>query len=241
MSQSARDTRVQQFQQALQERILIIDGAMGTMIQRHKLEEADYRGERFADWPRDVKGNNDLLVLSNPGIIAGIHDAYCAAGADILETNSFNGTQVSMADYGMESLVTELNREAAALARRVADEWTAREPHKPRFVAGVLGPTSRTCSISPDVNDPSFRNVGFDELVANTEDIADWIVAQGWPAGNVSCIPNFAAAPPIKTDKGWLLLYHGMNPGYGHGYNVGAMLLDLNDPIHARAIGMLRG
>ena len=111
----ARDTRVQQFQQALQERILIIDGAMGTMIQRHKLEEADYRGDRFADWPRDVKGNNDLLVLSNPGIIAGIHDAYCAAGADILETNSFNGTQVSMADYGMESLVTELNRVAQAL------------------------------------------------------------------------------------------------------------------------------
>lgn len=164
---ATRDARVQLFQQALQERILIIDGAMGTMIQRHKLEEADYRGERFADWPRDVKGNNDLLVLSNPSIIAGIHDAYCAAGADILETNSFNGTQVSMADYGMETLVAELNREAAALARRVADEWTAREPHKPRFVAGVLGPTSRTCSISPDVNNPAFRNVSFDELVVN--------------------------------------------------------------------------
>jgi len=167
MSSPARDARQQAFRQALAERILIIDGAMGTMIQRHKLQEADYRGERFADWPRDVKGNNDLLVLTGPGIIAGIHDAYCAAGADILETNSFNGTRVSMADYGMEALVPELNREAAALARRVADEWTAREPHKPRFVAGVLGPTSRTCSISPDVNNPAFRNISFDELADN--------------------------------------------------------------------------
>ncbi|WP_022956060.1 methionine synthase [Perlucidibaca piscinae] len=164
---AALTQRLSAFHAALRERILIIDGAMGTMIQRHKLQEADYRGERFADWPRDVKGNNDLLVLTNPGIIAGIHDAYCAAGADILETNSFNGTRVSMADYGMESLVPELNREAAALARRVADEWSAREPHKPRFVAGVLGPTSRTCSISPDVNNPAFRNVSFDELVEN--------------------------------------------------------------------------
>jgi 5-methyltetrahydrofolate--homocysteine methyltransferase len=151
----------------LQQQILIIDGAMGTMIQRHKLEEADYRGTRFADWHRDVKGNNDLLVLSQPEVIRGIHDAYCAAGADILETNSFNSTQVSQADYGMEALVTELNREAAKLAREVADVWTAKTPHKPRFVAGVLGPTSRTCSLSPDVNDPAFRNVSFDELVGN--------------------------------------------------------------------------
>src|SRR5574343_889450 len=164
---AALTQRLSAFHAALTQRILIIDGAMGTMIQRHKLQEADYRGQRFADWPRDVKGNNDLLVLTNPGIIAGIHDAYCAAGADILETNSFNGTQVSMADYGMESLVSELNREAAALARRVADEWTTREPHKPRFVAGVLGPTSRTCSISPDVNNPAVRNNSFDELVTN--------------------------------------------------------------------------
>src|SRR5574343_305501 len=168
---AALTQRLSAFHAALTQRILIIDGAMGTMIQRHKLQEADYRGQRFADWPRDVKGNNDLLVLTNPGIIAGIHDAYCAAGADILETNSFNGTRVSMADYGMESLVPELNREAAALARRVADEWSAREPHKPRFVAGVLGPTSRTCSISPDVNNPAFRNVSFDELVESGADL----------------------------------------------------------------------
>ena len=150
---------------ALQQRILIIDGAMGTMIQRHKLQEEDYRGTRFADWPHDVKGNNDLLVLTKPDIIAGIHDAYCAAGADILETNSFNSTVVSQADYHMEELVYELNVEAARVARAVADKWTAQTPEKPRFVAGVLGPTSRTCSISPDVNAPSYRNVTFDELV----------------------------------------------------------------------------
>ncbi len=166
-SSLTRAQRIQQFKQSLNERILIIDGAMGTMIQRHKLEEADYRGERFADWPRDLKGNNDLLVLTQPNIIRDIHDAYCAAGADIIETNSFNGTKVSMSDYGMESLVTELNKSAAALARQVADEWTAREPHKPRYVAGVVGPTSRTCSISPDVNNPSFRNISFDELVSD--------------------------------------------------------------------------
>lgn len=166
-SSLTRAQRIQQFKQSLNERILIIDGAMGTMIQRHKLEEADYRGERFADWPRDLKGNNDLLVLTQPNIIRDIHDAYCAAGADIIETNSFNGTKVSMSDYGMESLVTELNKSAAALARQVADEWTAREPHKPRYVAGVIGPTSRTCSISPDVNNPSFRNISFDELVSD--------------------------------------------------------------------------
>lgn len=151
----------------LSRRILIIDGAMGTMIQRHKLEEADYRGERFADWPHDVKGNNDLLVLTQPHIIQGIHDQYLAAGADIIETNTFNGTRVSMADYHMEDLVPEINREAARLAKEVALKWTQQNPDKPRFVAGVLGPTSRTCSISPDVNNPAFRNVTFDELVTN--------------------------------------------------------------------------
>ena len=164
---------------ALQQRILIIDGAMGTMIQRHKLQEEDYRGTRFADWPHDVKGNNDLLVLTQPQIIAGIHDAYCAAGADILETNSFNSTVVSQADYHMEELVSELNREAARVAREVADKWTAKTPEKPRFVAGVLGPTSRTCSISPDVNDPAFRNVTFDELVTNYLQATEGLVAGG--------------------------------------------------------------
>lgn len=164
---------------ALQQRILIIDGAMGTMIQRHKLQEEDYRGTRFADWPHDVKGNNDLLVLTKPEIIAGIHDAYCAAGADILETNSFNSTVVSQADYHMEELVYELNVEAARVARAVADKWTAQTPEKPRFVAGVLGPTSRTCSISPDVNDPSYRNVTFDELVTNYLQAAEGLVEGG--------------------------------------------------------------
>ncbi|GHA04947.1 methionine synthase [Oceanisphaera arctica] len=154
-----------QLEQALAERILIIDGGMGTMIQSHRLDEAAYRGERFADWPSDLKGNNDLLVLSQPEIIAGIHSDYFAAGADIIETNTFNATSIAMADYQMESLAVEINREAARLARQVADEWTAKEPHKPRFVAGVLGPTNRTASISPDVNDAGYRNVTFDQLV----------------------------------------------------------------------------
>lgn len=150
----------------LQERILLIDGGMGTMIQSYGLKEADYRGERFADWPSDLKGNNDLLVLSRPQVIREIHEAYLAAGADILETNSFNATRIAMADYHMEDLSAEINREAARLAREVADAWTAKDPAKPRFVAGILGPTNRTCSISPDVNDPGARNVTYDELVA---------------------------------------------------------------------------
>ena len=157
----------QQLRDLLSQRILIIDGAMGTMIQRHKLEEADYRGERFADWHSDVKGNNDLLVLTQPHIIQGIHRQYLEAGADIIETNSFNGTRISMADYHMEELVSEINRESARIAKQVCAEFTAQNPDKPRFVAGVLGPTSRTCSISPNVNDPAYRNVTFDELVDN--------------------------------------------------------------------------
>lgn len=149
----------------LAQRILIIDGAMGTMIQRHKLEEADYRGERFADWASDLKGNNDLLVLTQPDIIQGIHEAYLDAGADIIETNSFNGTRVSMSDYHMEDLVPEINREAARIAKQACLKYST--PDKPRFVAGILGPTSRTCSISPNVNDPAFRNITFDELKDN--------------------------------------------------------------------------
>tara|TARA_R110001583_G_scaffold7720_9_gene37958 strand:- start:47103 stop:50786 length:3684 start_codon:yes stop_codon:yes gene_type:complete len=149
----------------LEKHILLIDGGMGTMIQDYKFEEKDYRGERFADWRCDVKGNNDLLVLSQPQTIADIHKEYLDAGADILETNTFNATTIAMADYQMESLSAEINREAARIARRVADEKTAETPDRPRFVAGVLGPTNRTCSISPDVNDPAFRNVTFDELV----------------------------------------------------------------------------
>lgn len=155
----------QQIEAQLKQRILLIDGGMGTMIQGYKLEEQDYRGERFANWHCDLKGNNDLLVLSQPQLIKEIHSAYLEAGADILETNTFNATTIAMADYEMESLSEEINFAAAKLAREVADEWTAKTPDKPRYVAGVLGPTNRTCSISPDVNDPSYRNVSFDELV----------------------------------------------------------------------------
>jgi 5-methyltetrahydrofolate--homocysteine methyltransferase len=153
------------FTALLNERILFLDGAMGTMIQRHKLEEADYRGERFLDWPSDLKGNNDLLSLTRPQIIRDIHTQYLEAGADIIETNTFNATRVAMADYGMEELAYEINVASAGLAREAADAVTAQTPEKPRFVAGVLGPTNRTTSISPDVNDPAFRNIKFDELV----------------------------------------------------------------------------
>jgi len=151
-------------EQQLQQRILILDGAMGTMIQAYKFEEQDYRGERFADWHLDVKGNNDMLVLTQPEVIRAIHNEYLEAGADILETNTFNATTIAMADYDMESYSAEINLEAAKIARAAADEFTAKNPDKPRFVAGVLGPTNRTCSISPDVNDPAFRNVTFDQL-----------------------------------------------------------------------------
>ncbi|EIJ0970594.1 methionine synthase [Vibrio vulnificus] len=154
-----------QIEAQLKQRILLIDGGMGTMIQGYKLQEQDYRGERFADWHSDLKGNNDLLVLTQPQLIKEIHHAYLEAGADILETNTFNATTIAMADYDMESLSEEINFAAAKLAREAADEWTAKNPGKPRYVAGVLGPTNRTCSISPDVNDPGYRNVSFDELV----------------------------------------------------------------------------
>ena len=161
----------------LTQRILIIDGAMGTMIQRHKLEEADYRGERFADWASDLKGNNDLLVLTQPQIIQGIHEAYLDAGADIIETNSFNGTKVSMSDYHMEEFVHEINFEAARIAKAACEKYST--PDKPRFVAGVLGPTSRTCSISPNVNDPAFRNITFDELKENYIEAAHALIEGG--------------------------------------------------------------
>ncbi|MDA9557799.1 methionine synthase [Vibrio sp.] len=155
----------QQIEEQLKQRILLIDGGMGTMIQNHQLEENDYRGERFSEWHSDLKGNNDLLVLTQPALIKQIHIDYLEAGADILETNTFNATTIAMADYDMESLSEEINFEAAKLAREVADEWTLKTPEKPRYVAGVLGPTNRTCSLSPDVNDPGYRNVTFDELV----------------------------------------------------------------------------
>jgi 5-methyltetrahydrofolate--homocysteine methyltransferase len=151
----------------LKQRILVLDGAMGTMIQRHRLQEADYRGSRFAAHTHDLKGNNDLLLLTRPEVIRGIHSEYLSAGADIIETNTFNSTAVSQSDYGLEAIVYELNFTGARIARAVCDEYTARNPAKPRFVAGVLGPTSRTASISPDVGDPGYRNTSFDQLVEN--------------------------------------------------------------------------
>ncbi|PPT78205.1 5-methyltetrahydrofolate--homocysteine methyltransferase [Xanthomonas arboricola pv. populi] len=184
---------------ALAERILIIDGAMGTMIQRHDLQEPDYRGTRFVDGydsaqvhvhgpgcdhahapeGRDLKGNNDLLLLSRPEIIAGIHRAYLDAGADLLETNTFNATSVSQADYHLEHLVYELNKAGAQVARACCDDVEALTPHKPRFVIGVLGPTSRTASISPDVNDPGYRNTSFDALRETYREAIDGLIDGG--------------------------------------------------------------
>ncbi len=161
---SERPARTQSLMDTLSQRILVLDGAMGTMIQRYKLTEAEYRGTRFADWASDLRGNNDLLTLTKPEVIREIHGQYLDAGADILETNTFNSTTISMADYHMESLAYELNLEGAKLARSVADAFTAKTPSKPRFVAGVLGPMNRTLSLSPDVNDPGFRAVNFDQV-----------------------------------------------------------------------------
>ncbi|WP_313457621.1 homocysteine S-methyltransferase family protein [Stenotrophomonas sp.] len=186
--------RVRALESALAERILIIDGAMGTMIQRHGLEEADYRGERFAGGfdhhhgagcdhgtseGHDLKGNNDLLLLTRPEVIAGIHTAYLEAGADLIETNTFNATSVSQADYHLEHLVYELNKAGAAVARACCDAIEATTPGKPRFVIGVLGPTSRTASISPDVNDPGFRNTSFDALRDTYREAIDGLIDGG--------------------------------------------------------------
>lgn len=170
-------------EQQLKKRILILDGGMGTMIQSYRLQENDYRGERFKDYPHDLKGNNDLLSLTQPHIIREIHTGYLNAGADLIETNTFNSTSISMADYHMEDLVYELNLAAAKVAREAADAVTKQTPNKPRFVIGVLGPTNRTCSLSPDVNDPGFRNVTFDQLVTSyTESI------RGLVDGNVDIL-----------------------------------------------------
>jgi 5-methyltetrahydrofolate--homocysteine methyltransferase len=160
-----REERIAALKRDANERILILDGAMGTMIQRYKLDEAGYRGERFKDFGRDLKGNNDLLVLSQPNIISEIHNAYLEAGADIIETNTFNAQAISQADYGLEDIAYEMNVAASRLAREAADAWTKTTPDRPRFVAGAIGPTNRTASISPDVNNPGFRNVSFDALV----------------------------------------------------------------------------
>ena len=150
----------------LNERILIIDGAMGTMIQRYQLSEADYRGERFTDWHKDVKGNNDLLSITQPGIITNIHRQYLDAGADIIETNTFSSTSIAQADYDMQSVAYEMNVASAACARKAADEYTLKDPSRPRFVAGAIGPLNKTLSLSPDVNNPGYRAVTFDEVAA---------------------------------------------------------------------------
>lgn len=150
--------------QEIQKRILVLDGAMGTMLQEYKFTEEDFRGERFKDYPTPLQGNNDLLSITQPEAVKEVHRKYFAAGADIVETNTFSGTTIAMADYQMEDLVYELNYESAKIAKEVAEEFTAKEPHKPRFVAGSIGPTNRTASMSPDVNDPGYRAVTFDEL-----------------------------------------------------------------------------
>ena len=169
-------------QRLLRERILILDGAMGTMIQAEKLGEVDFRGAPacgLCDHTRDLKGDNDLLVLTQPAVVAAIHDAFLEAGADIIETNTFNATRIAQSDYGLEAKVRDINFAAARIARERADAWTAKAPDKPRFVAGALGPTNRTATISPDVNDPGFRNVGFDELVAAYGEAIDGLIDGG--------------------------------------------------------------
>ena len=174
-----REQRLASLADALQRRIVLLDGAMGTMIQRHRLEEADFRGERFRDWPRDLKGNTDLLSLTRPDLIRSIHQLYLEAGADIIETNTFNSNRISLADYGQEALAHEFNVAGARLAREVADAMTERTPDKPRLVAGAIGPTNRTASISPDVGDPGFRNIGFDELASVYREAAEGLIAGG--------------------------------------------------------------
>lgn len=152
--------------EVLKDRILILDGAMGTMIQRYKLKEEDFRGEQFKDHPDDLQGNNDLLSLTRPDIIQAIHEEYLESGADIVETNTFSGTSIAQADYGLESVVYELNKRSAEIAKKATEKFTQKDPNKPRFVAGSMGPTNKTASISPEVTDPGYRAVTFDELAA---------------------------------------------------------------------------
>lgn len=173
------NNRSKQLQDALSERILVLDGAMGTMIQGYKFDEADFRGQQFKDKNNEIKGNNDILAITKPDVIRDIHREFLEAGADIIETNSFNATSISQADYQMEDVVYDLNVACAKVAREAADEFTALTPDKPRFVAGVLGPTSRTASLSPDVNDPAFRNVSFDELVDTYKEATKGLIDGG--------------------------------------------------------------
>src|SRR5688572_30829068 len=173
-----RAARLAPLEAELERRILVLDGAMGTEIQKLALDEAAFRGERFKDWPRDLRGNNDLLNLTRPDAIKAIHDAYLAAGADIIETNTFNSTRIALADYGLEEFARELNEAGARIARERADAFEARDG-RVRFVAGAIGPTNRTASISPRVEDAGFRNVSFDELVAAYSEAASGLIAGG--------------------------------------------------------------
>jgi 5-methyltetrahydrofolate--homocysteine methyltransferase len=166
-------------EQILQNRIMVIDGAMGTMIQRHKLEEEDFRGERFKDHRHPLKGNNDLLSLTRPDIIQDIHRQYLEAGADIIETNTFSGTTIAQADYHLEHVVYDLNYESARIAKEVTTEFTKKDPSKPRFVAGAMGPTNKTASLSPDVNNPGFRAISFDELAVAFKEQARGLIDGG--------------------------------------------------------------
>lgn len=170
---------MQHIEEILDQKILVLDGAMGTMIQRHDLEEADFRNDRLKDHPKALKGNNDLLSITRPDIIKEIHSLYFEAGADIAETNTFSGTTIAQADYGLENYVFELNYESARIARAVADDFTSKQPHKPRFVAGSMGPTNRTASLSPDVNDPGFRAVTFEDLRVAYRQQAEALVKGG--------------------------------------------------------------
>lgn len=174
-----REARLSEFRAALKQRIILLDCAMGTMIQRYELEEEDYRGERFKDHPGELKGNNDLLSLTQPKIIRDIHEAVLEVGADIVETNTFSSTTIALADYKMEDLAYELNYESARLAREAADNYTEKTPDRPRFVAGAIGPTNRTASLSPDVNNPGYRNVSFDKLKEAYKEAARGLVEGG--------------------------------------------------------------
>ena len=176
---ATREDRIAALHEAMRERVLVLDGSWGVLIQGYELKEADYRGERFADWPQDLKGNNDLLILTRPDIIRGIHREYLDAGADITSTNTFASTSIAQADYGLEAYAEELNREGARLGREIADEFTARDPSRPRWVAGAIGPTNRTASLSPDADDPGARTVTFDDLRATYASAARGLIEGG--------------------------------------------------------------
>ena len=173
------EERIIKLRSAVASRIMMLDGALGTLIQTYKLSEEDWRGEQFADWPQALKGNNDLLCLTRPELILGIHEQYLKAGADIILTNTFNANQISQADYGLEEYVVDINRAAGKLAREAADRYTEMTPERPRFVAGSLGPTNRTASISPDVDRPGLRNTNFDQLYAAYKEASGALIDGG--------------------------------------------------------------